>query len=91
MAEMPDTSEERRKRVRETIRLAARYVDQKGRGRPVQWGSTVRVTRLDAGGNPAGPPRDIGPIIFSTSFQNVDEDLMRKMLGELRQPPLSAR
>jgi hypothetical protein len=82
MAEMPNTSEERRRRVRETIRLAARYVDQKGRGRPVQWGSAVRITRLDADGNPTGPPANIGPIIFSTSFQNVDDDLVRKMFGE---------
>lgn len=82
MGAMPDASEERRKRVRSTIRLAAQYVARKDEGEPVHWVPAGRVTRLDAEGKPTGAaPMRIGPIIFSVTPEKVDEDLVRTMFG----------
>lgn len=52
---------ERRARVRSTLRLAAAYVAEKDRGRPVQWIPEGRMTRLDGEGKPTGPAIAFGP------------------------------
>lgn len=82
MAEMPDASEDRRQRVRQSIRLAAQYVARKERGEPVHWVPAGTVTRLNADGKPDGTPqRVLGPMIFSTTMENVDRNLMRTLFG----------
>ncbi len=46
------------------IRMAARYVAEKERDPSVKWAPLVRVTPLDAEGNPAGKTVSVGPVIL---------------------------
>ncbi len=45
------------------LRMAARYVEAKERDPGVMWAPLVRITRLDAEGNPAGKSVECGPMI----------------------------
>ncbi len=45
------------------IRMAARYVEQKDREPGTMWAPLVRITRLDAQGNPTGESVECGPMI----------------------------